>query len=301
MGSIAARSFGTIPCTAFYAGAMPTKPPPEGFALHLQKAQADHIAGRLDEAAESYAAVLMQDGRNLPAHLGMGILSLQKGEACEAETQLRRALRLNPRAATVHLHLAAAMRIQDRASEALMHVQFHESLRPGSPEGALELALIQVALGEDEIALAVAVQWAEAHPKAPEGGLNLGRVYQALGRLGEARACFEVVLTQNPDHQEALGLQVSTLVGLGAFTETFRALLTYEAASPGDPSTGDLLAQVVVLLAGEAERATEPMIQALTRGRVDAARSATAGWVSDLSKAAEVWTALVAEAPAKPH
>src|SRR5258706_14391327 len=76
-------------------------------------------AGKLDQAAEFYRAILRQHPTHFEAAHNLGAILLQVGSFDAAERQLRRALQINPRSPEALNNLGLALRYLDRLEEAV--------------------------------------------------------------------------------------------------------------------------------------------------------------------------------------
>jgi protein O-GlcNAc transferase len=147
----------------------------------LQDAVALHQAGRFDDAAERYAAILADRPTDFNALNLLGILRLAQGRPGEAERLLRQAVTVNPQSVDVHLNLGNAF----------------------AATGQLETALTCYTNG---LLLA---------PELPQLHYNRANALKALGRLVEAAGCYGEAARLKPDYAEALYNEANTLMALG--------------------------------------------------------------------------------------
>src|SRR5206468_2984619 len=85
----------------------------------LQRALADHEAGRTDTAEATYRRILAEHPDNADALHLMGVLLTQRGRPAEALPLLHRASQVAPNFAQGHFHLGQALAELDRHNEAL--------------------------------------------------------------------------------------------------------------------------------------------------------------------------------------
>ena len=84
----------------------------------LDKAQAFHLQGRLDEAEKLYSAVLRRQPDSAQALEGLGVLAYQYGRVEEAAHLFAQGVVIRPDAAGFHANLGEALRILKRFDKA---------------------------------------------------------------------------------------------------------------------------------------------------------------------------------------
>jgi len=77
----------------------------------FEQALAAHRAGRLGEAVNLYRETIARDPRNAGALHNLGLITLRRGNAAEAEQLFRRAAALAPTEAMFQVSLSNALRI----------------------------------------------------------------------------------------------------------------------------------------------------------------------------------------------
>lgn len=164
----------------------------------FREAAALHQQGKLDEAAQRYAAILSTELCHFAALHRLGVLRVQQGRLAEAETLLRRAIDCNPSSASAHSNLGMTLNLLERHQEAI--------------------PLLKQAIALD--------------PQAPLAHNNLGNALQALGRDQAAAACFEQAVALKPDYVEALGNLGIALHTLGRHDEAIDLLERALALNP---------------------------------------------------------------------
>lgn len=130
----------------------------------LDLAIAHHRAGRLEEAARGYDAILKRSPRSAPALAMKGLLALQRGQTEDAITLLQRALALDPRDAGGWSNLGHALK------------------RAGRLEDAISACRRAVAL----------------EPRRAEAHNNLGNALREHGDLAGAEGAFRAALAISP-------------------------------------------------------------------------------------------------------
>lgn len=172
---------------------------------------AAHQAGRLDDAATAYRAVVMAQPQHFDALNFLAAIEAQRGAYAEADRLLDLALAANPKAAPVYLNRGNVLQKLQRLDEAL-----------GCYDKALALM-----------------------PNFPEALSNRGVVLKKLGRLDEALACYDKALVLRPDYAEALSNRGVALKELLRFDE---ALASYDRALAMAPGDAEVLNNRGVLL-----------------------------------------------------
>jgi hypothetical protein len=96
-------------------------------AAAMQKAAADHAAGRLTDAEVAYRDVLDVDPHNVDALNLLGVIELNSGMPLIALDLFRRALAIRPDIPRIHAHAGAALMMMDRREESVK--EFVEAVR----------------------------------------------------------------------------------------------------------------------------------------------------------------------------
>lgn len=147
--------------------------------------------GRYDEAKSELLAAIDEDPRTRWAYIGLSALALQAGNGEEA-------LRLNAEGVramdgtvggSVHVHRGEALRLLGRHSEAKDALLFALQLYPARISASLNLGLLAVATGEEDLAASMLQR---IHTQAP--GLLSDARRQVRQREGEEGATTERVL-----------------------------------------------------------------------------------------------------------
>lgn len=158
-----------------------------------------HCAGRLDEAAEIYRALLDRDEADAHARHLLGAVMLQKGDADTAIALMTRAVEDVPGEPRFHYNLGNAHKDRGDLAEAV----------------ACYAA-----------AIALAPRYTDAHN-------NRGTALKNLGRLDEAAACFRAAIESDPSFANGHKNLASVLNDLG---RTEEALAAYRRTVELDPS-----------------------------------------------------------------
>ena len=170
----------------------------------LERALAEHRAGRIAAAEQVYRDLVAEDSDFHPAWHLLGVALLQQGRAAEAVHALQRAATLNPSEAKYQNNLGGALSALSRAEDALSAFEQAAALAPGYAEPIYNAGVVHQNAGRmveaEEAyrrALAVAPDHAGAHN-------NLGAVFQEQGRLDDALRHFEAAAAIEATNSEAL-------------------------------------------------------------------------------------------------
>lgn len=143
--------------------------------------------GRLDEAAEAYALALRYAPSDPHALVNMGLLQLQKrdfGAACDT---LLRALASAPDSPDVRIHAArACVECRDYRADDLLK-PWRQWL-PLAEDLQLELASLQLALGDANAALVILEDLAKRPPVSLLTMVRLANVYERVNRTEDAES-----------------------------------------------------------------------------------------------------------------
>ncbi len=180
----------------------------------LAEAVDRHKAGRLCEAETDYRRVLRLDPGHVEAMHLLGVTLAQRGRAADALPWLQKAAGLAPDSVSTHSNLGAALRQLGRLEEAERHLRRAFGLQPESIDVGVNLAAVL----HDRNALWHASEYLSAvlrrNPDHVRALINLGAVRRDQGRLEEAADLFLRAVIRAPQAGEAhFGLAVTLLVG----------------------------------------------------------------------------------------
>jgi tetratricopeptide (TPR) repeat protein len=178
---------------------------------NFEHAAALHQAGRTQEAARAYEAILASEPGNLNALIYFGALRLGEGRPGEAEALLRRAVERAPQSAEALANLAAALQ----------------------------------ALGQFDAAVRNYERALHVRPDLIDARFGLAACLQALNRPKDAAACYQAILSTDPSHPEALYGQATLFAQLGRCDE---AIAAHRAALEADPDFAEAAAGLGRLL-----------------------------------------------------
>jgi len=240
----------------------------------LPQAAALHQAGRLDEAAKLYEAILREMPRNFDAAHLLGVVALQQGRLEDAERRIGAALTIQPdnQAALINLtaaylragkfELAAksgerAVSVQSPAVDALINygTALHELGRFRDAIGPLEAAFQQnqrstvvcnllgsslMKIGDFPRAATLFEIATMVAPMDGDAWANRSAALNALSQHDAALKCAEKAVELGLDSSNALAAQAAALLELGKVEES---IATYEQAAARNP-TLEILCQL---------------------------------------------------------
>jgi predicted O-linked N-acetylglucosamine transferase (SPINDLY family) len=175
----------------------PSAPSGRSAAL-LASAQAAQQAGRLQEAAEGYRAVLELEPAHADAQFSLAMLYHGAGLAAEAETGYRRTLALQPGRAAAYNNLGVLLAAQGRTEEAEAAYRQALSLVPEHIDALNNLGNLLSGLGRYQEAEAALQRLIALRPEAVNAHFNLGNLYLAQNRLDEAERAYRRTLELQP-------------------------------------------------------------------------------------------------------
>jgi tetratricopeptide (TPR) repeat protein len=158
--------------------------------------------GQIDEAQRYFATALrLQSGtRNTAeAHHNMGSALQKLGRYEEAVTEIREALRINPRYADAHDNLGSALLRLGRTDEAIAHYTEAIRLKPDFAEAHNNLGRALLQAGRAEGAIAEFNETIRLKPDAALPHVNLADVLRRLGRRDEAISHLQAAIRLQPD------------------------------------------------------------------------------------------------------
>lgn len=168
-------------------------------AAVLAQGLALHRAGRLDEAAACYRAVLAGDPRCFDALHLLALVVHRKGRPAEALEWFDRALAVDASRAPVHANRAAALRDLRRTDEALAALDRALVIDPRHAVALANRAAVRLDRGEAQAALDDAQAALAVDPREPSAAYNRASALKMLGRRAEALEAFAALQRERPD------------------------------------------------------------------------------------------------------
>ncbi|MFP5518167.1 MAG: tetratricopeptide repeat protein [Alphaproteobacteria bacterium] len=198
----------------------------------MAAAVAHHQAGRLNEAAALYHAVLdAMPGHADAAHL-LGVVHLQSGQPDRAVSLIRGAIQHSHRVADYHDNLGSALKALGRLEEAVAAHRQAIRLRPDFAQALYNMGNALEALGRLEEAATAFRQAAARRPGYARARFNLGNVLAALGRREDADAAYRAAIADDSGFVEAHANRGGLLLSQGRPQEGAAALARALALRP---------------------------------------------------------------------
>jgi tetratricopeptide (TPR) repeat protein len=203
-------------------------------------------SGELEKAIETLRRALRLDPDLAEIHVNLGNALFRKRDAQGATEALRSAVRLNPGSAAAHSNLGSLLAATGGFDDARRHFETAIRLEPGSGSAHYNYgrALVDRKLwAEAEIRLAAAVK---ADPRLAEAAVSYGLVLAHRGELNRAIGQYRRAIQLRRDFVEArfnLALALARLGQTGEALEEFRAVL---AANPDDHEAHFHVAKLLV-------------------------------------------------------
>ena len=172
----------------------------------LQQAIEHHKAGRYDEAAAGYRAVLMQDPGNARAAHYLGVLLLMAGRFEEALDLLARAVASEPNLVEARNNYGVALRETGRTREAIEAFRMVVAARPAEFDGQNNLASALLVAGDLNGAIEAGNA---AHHLRPDQAAPLLTIATALLLKHDPEAALgpvRQVLAADPGNDRAVAL-----------------------------------------------------------------------------------------------
>jgi Flp pilus assembly protein TadD/peroxiredoxin len=159
--------------------------------------------GYLDEAAASFAQVIVARPDYPEAYYNLGTLNLQRHNFAEARRNLEQALKLHPNYPEAWNNLGMMAAQQGNADEAIRNFRQSLSLRPDYTTALLNLGNLYRRQGNLEAAQKSLTRALQIQPDDPETNYSLGMFYAQQNQLDQAQTFLEKALALRPGYSEA--------------------------------------------------------------------------------------------------
>jgi len=169
-------------------------------------------AGRLDEAAAVYEAVLTQHHDHPDALHLLGLARRQQGDYPAAVRLISRAIELVPGQPVLHNNLGDALRQAGKLEDATTNFRMALELNPDYAGAHLNLTLVHIDLGNFTAALEHARAAVRLSPDLPKAWYHLGWVLQEHMDQDGALEAFETAIRLDPGHLPATTHYLFTLL-----------------------------------------------------------------------------------------
>ena len=216
-------------------------------------AAAHHRAGRLDEAAQLYRAVLETEPDHFGALHHLGIVATRQGKLEEAAALLQRAVAADPSSAEALTNLGIALMRLRHFDEAAGVYRRALALEPSNVEAHNYLGAMLHTLGRFEEAAAEFATALRLRPGNAAVHNNLGMALAALGRTEEAVAEHKKAVAINQRYVDAQNNLGNALLTLGRHDEALARLYRALDLTPDAATTHSVLSAALFAVRGYEE------------------------------------------------
>jgi len=211
----------------------------------LDDAMMHHRAGRLEEAAARYRAVLLHNPRQPDALYLLGMIAHQTGRSEAAVRLFRQALAAKPDHA--HCWNLLGLALAAAGDDAGAEESFRRAIGIQATAGFfLNLGNLRKAQGRETEAADAYREALRCDTGFAAAHYSLGNLHRRAGELEEAAACFRRALDAEPAHGDSLAALGQTLNALGRAPEALPFLEQAARLAPADAGLrcdlGDALA-----------------------------------------------------------
>ena len=246
------------------------------FALNPERkrlalAAEHHKAGRQEQAAEQYRALLADFPKNVDAMRLLAGILVNQTQFEEAEALLRHAISLAPDFSLALLDLGRLLQEQHRYPEAIECFERTVKLEPDSPKPVYRLASVLAPLGRTEEALENYKKVLRMRPQHAGALLGAGHTLKTIGRQDEAIEAYRKCLDVKSNNGETYW----SLANLKTYQLTDNDINEMQAAvADGDSLTEQSLVNFLFALAkasedkGDYERAWDYYTRGNTKQRM---------------------------------
>ena len=210
----------------------PTPPEQAELDTLVSRAEREHRAGRLAEAAGAYRQIIALRPDNAEMHNYLGNVLLVQGQLDEAAAQYEQARRFKPNLVQALNNLGNVFRQQGQPDQAAARYRQVLALRPDLAEPHNNLGNVLFNQGQLDEAAVHYKQALAIRPDLAEPHCSLGNVLLKQGKVDEAATRYEQALALKPDLTEANYNLATVLLDQGKIDE---AAAQFERAMAIDP------------------------------------------------------------------
>jgi len=190
---------------------MTSKPPdrPAGTAAGaatmtaLEAALAHQRAGRLDEAAAGYEAVLQQTPRQFDALHLLAVVEADRGRPAAALRLFREAIEVAPGSADALRNFGSFLHAQGHVDDAIRQFRRAIELKPDFATAYSALGIALRSKGDSGAAEQACREAIRLNPRQTVAHQTLATLHKDAGRIGEAMAAYRTVLELEPANARA--------------------------------------------------------------------------------------------------
>jgi tetratricopeptide (TPR) repeat protein len=200
---------------------------PSSVRAHFNYGTALQEAGRGDEAAGQFSAVLRLNPNSAKAHVNLAALSMEKGNLADAQTHFEQALHIEPKNAEYHSGYAYLLEQLGRDDQAGAECEASIRLAPKSAQAHYSYGAFLEKHGKPEEAVRRYRQALQIDPALVDAHLDLGSLLFAKGELTEAKEHFKTAASLNSKLAQPHNYLGKVLLSEG---QTGQAILQFEEA-----------------------------------------------------------------------
>jgi len=171
------------------------------------------------EAAAEWRKAVAINPKEASNHFNLGAALFDAGSAVEAIAQYKQALDLSPEYAEAHTNLAAALARNGNLDDAIAHFTKALELNPANTNARSNLGAVLAQAGRTGEAIPYLRDAAAERPRDAEAQTNLGLALALARRFDEAIRCLEEAVTASPDSFEYRFNLGRVLAAAGHFAE----------------------------------------------------------------------------------
>ena len=175
-------------------GMMKIETPAADYARYVDSAVALMKERNFEEAEAAWNAAIEIVPEDWRAHNSLGVVLIETGKAEAATFHYREAIRLNPRCPEAHNNLGQALAEQGEFDKAIAQFEKAVELKPDYTVAHANLGLLHARMKHPEKAIAHLKRVVEATPDAADARRNLGHALSDVGDLQEASLHLEAAV-----------------------------------------------------------------------------------------------------------
>lgn len=196
----------------------------DDLSILLQQAIAHHQSSQTQEAKILYEKLLSIKPNHPDALHLLGLIEYSQGQVTKGEDLIRQALKIRPDSSMYQNNLANILQQNKRWSEAI-EVYQHALSYTKSADIFYNLGLCLLNTGQREKAINAFIESTKLEPQYITPHLLLGRIYFEHQNFASASTYYDVILSIEPDHLEALQSAGECYLNLSQFE---KALHVYQ-------------------------------------------------------------------------
>lgn len=212
------------------------------------------LAAQLNTALEEYATAEMVNADRPEAHLNLGLLALEAGEARMAEEAYRNALRLDGGFTPARVNLADLYRALGREADAEAELRAGLVSDPDSADLHFALGLAEVRAKRLDAAIGNLARANELSPESTRYAYVYGIALDGAGRTADALPVLEAAHGRDPANRDVLIALIQYNAKVDHPQAARRWLDVLRGAAPADPVLIELEEQIGGPAGGEASR-----------------------------------------------